>query len=111
MTEYLLEMFLVSLAMTLAIELPISRGMGMRGRKLLLLVALVNLLTNPAAVLLHWLGVPQIPIELGVILLEGTVYFWFSCDDGWKISHPMRLSVVANAASWLLGFLIQHIGG
>lgn len=111
MTKYLLEMFAVSLTMTLLIELPISRVMGMRGRKLLLLVALVNILTNPAAVLLHWLGFSQIPVELGVIALEAAVYFWFSRDDRWNIPHPVLLSVIANVTSWILGLLIQHIGG
>ena len=111
MTKYLLEMFAVSLAMTLLIELPISRVMGMRGRKLLLLVVLVNVLTNPAAVLLHWLGFSQIPVELAVIALEAAVYFWFSRDDRWNIPHPVRLSVISNATSWILGLLIQHIGG
>lgn len=111
MTKYLLEMFGISLGMTLLIELPISRVMGMRGRKFLLLVVLVNILTNPAAVLLHWVGFSQIPVELGVIALEAAVYFWFSRDDRWNIPHPVRLSVISNATSWILGLLIQHIGG
>ena len=111
MEKYLLEMFAVSLIMTLLVEIPISRVMGLRGNKHLLLLVLVNVLTNPAAVLLHWLGVPQIPIELGVIALESAVYFWFSRDEGWRIPHPVWLSVAANTASWFLGLLIQYTGG
>ncbi len=57
-------------------------------RQKLLLVVLVNILTNPPAVLLHWLGslyLPALPdlwlqlgLELLVILAEALIYHSFS---------------------------------
>lgn len=107
----LLEMFAVSLGLTLILELPLAYLMGLRGRKGITLAVLVNILTNPAAVLLWKLGVPQLPVELGVLALEGTVYFWFSRDPGWKIPHPLWTVVLCNGISWTAGILLQRIGG
>lgn len=111
MIQYLLEMFAVSLLLTLALELPAAYFMGLRGRRAAKLVVLVNILTNPAAVLLHWLGIPQLPIELAVVAVEALVYGWFSGDERWNIPRPIILSAVLNGFSWSVGLLIQRIGG
>ena len=111
MTEYLLEMFGLSLALTLVMEIAVGYGMGMRQKDQILLLVLVNILTNPAAVLLHWLGVPQIPIEIVVVLVESAIYCLFSGDRNWNIRHPIRLAVVCNAVSWMGGMLFQMMGG
>ena len=110
MTRYLLEMFGISLGLTLLIELPIGFAMGMRGKKHILLMILVNILTNPAAVLLCWLGVAQIPVEIAVFLVEAGIFYWFSKDDKWQIKHPVLLALLANLISWTSGILIQ-LGG
>lgn len=106
-----LEMFGVSLLLTLILEIPIAFCFGIRGRKGVLLVILVNILTNPAAVLLCRLGAPQIVVELGVVAVESAVYLWFSRDKSWKIPHPVWMAVVCNGISWLTGMLIQGTGG
>lgn len=111
MAKYLLEMFAVSLLLTFAIEFPIAWCMGLRTQKHLVLVLLVNILTNPAAVLFHWLGIPQIPIELAVVVLEASIYLWYSNDEKWVIPHPVLLAVVTNTISWTVGVVIQWIGG
>ena len=103
-------MFGISLGLTLLIELPIGFAMGMREKKHILLMILINVLTNPAAVLLCWLGVPQIPVEIGVFLLEAGVYYWFSRDESWNIKHPILLALLANLISWTSGILIQLRG-
>lgn len=105
MTEYFLEMFGVSLALTLIIETAVCWFMGMRTGKELRLVILVNVLTNPAAVLACWLGAPQLPVELAVALTEAWIYVWFSRDSEWMIRHPVRMAVLANGLSWLFGLL------
>lgn len=104
---YLLEMFGISLLLTLVIELMIALLWGIRSKKQILLVVLVNVLTNPAAVLLCWLGIPQLPVELAVVLAEALIYR----DPAWKIPHPVLLAVVCNVISWGTGILIQLIGG
>ena len=110
MAKYILEMFGISLGLTLLIELPIGFAMGMRGKKHILLMILINVLTNPAAVLLCWLGVAQIPVEIAVFLVEAGIFYWFSKDDKWQIKHPVLLALLANLISWTSGILIQ-LGG
>lgn len=108
---YLLEMFGVSLLLTLMLELPVAWLMGLRSGRYVLLVILVNVLTNPAAVLLCWLGAPQLPVEAAVVIAEAVVYHRFSKEKIWRIDHPFRLAAVCNAVSWLTGVLLQGIGG
>jgi len=104
---FLIKMFGISLLLTLAIELLIALIWGIRGRRKILLVLLVNILTNPAAVLLCWLGIPQLPVELAVVLTEALIYK----DPAWNIRRPVLLAVVCNAISWGTGILIQMMGG
>lgn len=96
----MLESFSVSLLLTLLMELPIAYLWGLRGRELVT-VAVANLMTNPLAVALHLCGIPQIPIELGVVLAEGLAYS-LHFDK-----RPWLLAAVSNALSWGIGILIQ----
>lgn len=105
--RYLLEMFSVSLILTWLIELTVAVVMGLRDRKSILLVLLVNLMTNPAAVLLCHLGTPQLQVELAVMAVEGWVYRSFSKEDRWDIRHPIALSITANLSAWFAGILLQ----
>lgn len=99
---WILLMFTLSLGLTLLIELAVARCFGLKSRDDRILVILVNVLTNPAAVWLHgfW-GVPQVPIELLVVIIEYYVYYHF------RIPRPLGLSLTANGISWGLGLLIQ----
>lgn len=106
MGVYLFKMFAFSLILTILLELPVLRILKMRGRGCLLLTVLVNVLTNPAAVLLNWLGLHQLPIEAAVILVEGWIYVRFSKDERWDIPHPVICAVVSNIVSWTAGVLI-----
>ncbi|MCM1103971.1 MAG: hypothetical protein NC409_07670 [Clostridium sp.] len=134
MRNDLLEMFGVSLMMTIALELTAVFGCtqlrkkcglhgcllpALRGRNGFLLVILVNVLTNPAAVLLCWLSrsymprVPQMPVQLAVEVIVVSVEAWIYCrfakEEGGKIDHPVFLSVAANLCSWLTGVLVQAV--
>jgi hypothetical protein len=111
MGSYLLKMFSISLLLTWIIELPVGWCLGLRGKKNLVLMLLVNVLTNPAAVLACWLGAPQLPVELLVVAVEAGIYVWFSRDPAWKIPRPVLQGVAANAVSWITGIVIQWIGG
>lgn len=156
MESYLIEMFGVSLALTIVVELAVvlllekiqtgkrERSEGFRqpgypGRmenrnydwnemfpifgqhfgKGILLVVLVNVLTNPPAVLLCWLGglyMPTIPkiavqlvVETAVVLVEACIYRSFAQRPQWKIARPVRLAVAANVCSWLLGAICNTV--
>ena len=95
------ELFLLSLGLTLLLELPIAYLWGLRGRQLLT-VAAANVMTNPLAVALHLYGVPQLPIELGVVIAEGFAYS-LHFDK-----RPWLLALVSNALSWGIGLLLNH---
>ena len=93
-----------------------SGGMG-HGARILLLTVLVNLLTNPPAVLVCWLGrlwMPpglqlclQLAVEALVVAVEGGVYGSFGRKPGWKIKRPMLFALAANGTSWLLGLWLS----
>lgn len=98
----MLKIFALCLGLTLAIELPIAYLWGLRGRELLT-VTVANVMTNPLAVALHLSGVPQVPIELGVVIAEGAAYsLHFE-------KHPWRLAIVSNAVSWGIGLLLNIV--
>jgi hypothetical protein len=99
--------FVISLFLTLAIELPLAFLWGLRGRALVI-VTLANIMTNPLAVALHTaMGIPQLPIEIGVVAAEAVVYRTFSRTPGWQIGRPFWLAFVSNTVSWGLGLLLQ----
>ncbi len=131
MRIYLTEMFAVSLVLTVVTELAVvyvllwlpdrhlkpSRRINART---VLLVTLVNILTNPPAVLLCWLGrmyLPaalhfpvQIAVEAVVVVTEGYVYSCFAGKPEWGIQRPVLLSCAANGCSWLLGMTVMASG-
>jgi hypothetical protein len=96
----MIKIFAISLGLTLLIELPIAYLWGLRKRALLTVLA-ANLMTNPLAVALHLMGIPQIPIEIGVVLAEGAAYsLHFE-------KRPWLLALVSNAISWGIGLMLQ----
>ncbi len=122
MNRYLTEMFGVSLALTIIIELAVMGICGnwiARDRRRALLVVLVNILTNPPAVLLGWLGRLWLPpplrlpleivVEMGVVAVEAYVYRSFAEKEEWRVAHPVKLAAAANLCSWGLGRLLSGI--
>lgn len=96
----MMRTFALSLGLTLLLELSMACLWGLRGRDLVTVCA-ANLMTNPLAVALHLAGVPQLPIELGVVLAEGWAYRLHI------EKRPVMLAVVSNVLSWGVGILIQ----
>lgn len=130
MKSYLIEMFGISLALTIVVELAVTFLLERKQlnisvqavdrqnmRKVILLVILVNILTNPPAVLLCWLGriymadVLQIPLQLAVEIVmaavEACIYRSFAKKPRWEIDRPVRLAVMANVCSWLIGVVFS----
>ena len=96
--------FAVSLALTLLLELPFVDAWGLRSRHNLKLAVLVNVLTNPAVVLLHGLGLPALPMEAAAVLIEGFCYK--VRGDG--IRSPFLLALLANVFSYGLGLFLNR---
>ncbi len=95
--EYLVKTFGVSLVLTLLLELPLAYAWGVRDWKV---IVAANLMTNPLAVALHLWGIPQIPIEIGVVLAEWGVYKM----HGFR--NPFLLALGSNLVSYGIGLLL-----
>lgn len=115
---YVIKMFGISLLLTLIIELIVACFMKVRMQEeTVRLILLVNLLTNPAAVLIVWLSricfspavgyLVQIPVEAAVIFVEARIYRYFVQKEGWNIKRPVLLAVISNLVSWLIGAVLQ----
>ncbi len=123
-----MEMFGISLALTIAVEsaaaillerkrfhVPAQGEQRKNMRNIILLVILVNVLTNPPAVLLCWLGrmyLPDVPrmfiqpvVEIAVVAVEACIYRSFAGKPLWRTDSPVRLAVAANVCSWLVGVI------
>lgn len=110
----LLPILGISLGLTLVIEGVFAYITGIRSGKDLLLVFLVNLLTNPAAVLCYYfftvytqmnVFIIKIPIELVVILIESLYYRKYASS----IQKPLLFSAFANALSFGTGLIVNAI--
>lgn len=97
--------FLLPLVLTIVFEGIIALVWGLRRRDLLLFV-LVNVLTNPAAVLLHAMfpgPTVTAALELGVVAVEGLCYDRL----GYAVRRPWLFSLCANAFSFCLGLVLD----
>ena len=117
MIERLLFSLAVSLGLTLALEsgfflLIRQSAKWRRERKDLLLVILVNIITNPVVVLLYWLTamytswnaiIVLIALELFAVLFEGCYYNKY----GLAFKKPYLFSAAANMFSFWTGMFIQ----
>ena len=104
----------VSLSLTIALELALIFILGIRDKKDLLLVVLVNIITNPLVMLLYWLAVSytswhqviiKAPLELFAIVTEG--YYYKKYGQGFK--RPYTFAVAANIFSFGIGELLKYL--
>ena len=100
----------VSLALTLAVELPLLYAFGVRGRELVIGV-FVNIMTNPPIVFVYDLlcAFTDIPravslavLETAVFLTEGAVF-----RAGTELKKPFLVSLAVNGASFAVGLMIS----
>ncbi len=107
---YLLLSLLISLVLTLLLELGFAWFWGVRGKGLALVI-LMNILTNPAVVTIHFLCTvvlgwnelfPVLLLEAAAITAEG-----FCCRG--MIRKPWTFSIYVNLFSYLTGELLQFL--
>ena len=103
--------FALSLGLTLLLEVPVAYCWGLRSRHDLTVAVLVNVLTNPAVVLLNgllsatpWWAV-QLPLEAAAIAVEGFCYR--HCGE--DVRRPYLLSLCANCISYGAGLVLNAI--
>lgn len=104
----------VSLALTLALEEAFALVWGLRGRRELGTVALVNVLTNPPVVLLYHTAVGLLgwnalavtaALETAAVLVEWRYYRLCSR----QLRRPFLFALLANAFSYGAGQLINFL--
>ena len=114
MGVYLLKMFGISLLLTLLLEWLAAFVWGLRGKNAFLLVTLVNIATNPVAVLTYWLygiylgralSAVQLVIEIVVVTVEALIYRSFAKEKSFGIKRPVWFAILANGLSWGIIFL------
>lgn len=104
---------LISLGLTLVLELAFAFLWGIRKKDSLWLLILINIATNPPAVLLHFLLVRQLLLSsvFSVLLIESVVVLseWLLLKHNTKaISRPFLFSLLANLFSYCTGLAILH---
>ncbi len=110
----MLKSLIVSLALTLLLEELFALAWGLRGRRELTLVALVNCLTNPAAVLLYRTVVHRlaVPAPLTALALEaavvGTEWLLFRRGSE-KLCRPFLFALLCNAFSFGMGLVLKSV--
>ena len=104
----------LSLLLTILLEELFALAWGLRGWREWAVVALVNLLTNPAVVLLYHLstglwGMNAVWVTL--ILECAAVAVEWQCYKGCsrQLKRPFLFALLANAFSYGVGFIIQLI--
>lgn len=107
----LLLILVQSLILTIVLETVLGSFLGIRSKDDLILLCMVNLLTNPVAVLTSYLARGLLPfsirrfqifLELIVVVVEGFYYKRYSK----KIRHPWLISIVLNVSSYGCGILL-----
>ena len=108
----MLKILAVSLALTLVLEELFALVWGLRGRRELGTVALVNVLTNPPVVLLYhtavglwgWpAAVVTAVLETAAVLVEWRCYRL--CSD--QLQRPLLFALLANLFSYGAGRVIN----
>ena len=104
----------ISLLLTIVLEAGFFLLIGKRDKKDLMLLLLVNVITNPVVVLSFWLVelytdwnpyIMLIPLELFAMLAEGYCYKKY----GDCFRRPYLFSTAANTFSFGIGVLIQMV--
>lgn len=110
----MLRSLAVSLGLTVLLEEGFALCWGLRGRRELTVVALVNALTNPAVVLARhaavglW-GWPAPPVTAALEALA-VLAEWRCCRAcSERLERPFLFALLANAFSYGAGQLLQFI--
>ena len=101
----------LSLLLTLVLEEAFALLWGLRGRRELTVVALVNILTNPAVVLLYHLSTGLLgwnPVWVTAILECAAVIVEWRCykSCSYQLKRPFLFALLANVISYGVGCIL-----
>ncbi len=105
----------ISLGLTLALELLFALAAGIRGKDLVL-VCLVNVITNPVVVLVYLLvstytALPPVLLKAALESMAVLTEAYYYHKYGKSFRRPLLFSLGANAFSFFSGEIISLIGG
>lgn len=107
----MLKVLGISLLLTLIFEEVFALLWGLRGKRELTVIALVNILTNPVVVLTYHtctglFGWPAVPVtavlEIGAVLVEWRCLH--ACSE--QLKRPLLFAILANAFSYGFGLVL-----
>ncbi len=107
----MLKILGISLLLTLIFEEAFALFWGLRGRRELTIIALVNILTNPVVVLAYYtttyfFGWPAVPV-IAVLEISAVLVEWrclYACSE--QLKRPLLFAILANAFSYGLGLVL-----
>jgi hypothetical protein len=112
----IIKALIISFTVTLITELIVSLIIGIRDKKDILNIILVNILTNPLLVSLgfyinlkyglKWRNILIYPMEIIVVLVEGFIYYKYL---KYRKINPFLLSLLLNICSYVMGLIINSI--
>ncbi len=104
----------LSLLLTLLFEGLFALAWGLRGRREWAVLVLVNLLTNPAVVLLYHLstglwGLNPVWVTalLECVAIAAEWQYYKRCSE--QLKHPFLFALLVNLFSYGVGYIIQRI--
>ena len=119
-TIELIKTFAIALILTVIVEEILALIMGFRAKLELVIILLVNTLTNPLMMLYYTFirskcpdlnGVLlQLPGELLVVIIEAYVFKKMGKTKDYCFDHPILLSIALNVTSWMIGILLETGG-
>lgn len=109
----MLREMLFALVLTVVLEVAFALLWGLRGKRTLGLVVLVNCFTNPLVnlgyllltVTLRWKSLPVVAgLEAAAVAAE---WWWYRKGENSGVKHPLLFSLCANAFSFSCGMLLS----
>lgn len=110
---WIINILALNLLIVLVTEIAVSISFGAKTAKQLVIVALVNIITNPAVVLTalcltiylnQWRNIGIVILEIFAVITEG---FIFSKFKTFGRKNPYLISMVMNMVSFMTGELIK----
>jgi len=109
----LLTSLVISLVLTILLEEIFAVTVGIRDKRDLILIGLVNVVTNPFVVLVYYLAVLYTSISLLLIILLEIIAVFVEAlyfkNYGKTFRHPFLFSLSANLFSYGIGKIISII--
>lgn len=111
---FMLRILAMSLISTIVYELLFAFACKITQNKELMLVVLVNILTNPCVVFLYYASYYYTDLNrilvIAVLEVSAVVVEWL-CYKGFSktIRHPFLFSLGANAFSYCIGLIVNQL--